>query len=33
MPAVTGTGTASAQIRTGQLIRVDGNTGMVTLLD
>jgi len=33
MPAVTGTGTASAEIRTGQRLRVDGNTGTVTLLD
>jgi pyruvate,water dikinase len=33
MPAVTGTGTASSRIRTGQLIRVDGNTGTVTVLE
>ncbi|MEO8262676.1 MAG: PEP-utilizing enzyme [Pseudolysinimonas sp.] len=33
MPAVTGTGTASSQIKTGQRIRVDGNTGTVTVLD
>ncbi|MFD1210850.1 PEP-utilizing enzyme [Arthrobacter sp. GCM10027362] len=33
MPAVTGTGTASAEIRTGQIIRVDGNNGVVTVLD
>jgi pyruvate,water dikinase len=33
MPAVTGTGTASSQITTGQRIRVDGNTGTVTVLD
>lgn len=33
MPAVTGTGTASTAIRTGQLIRVDGNAGTVTLLE
>ncbi|WP_448809707.1 PEP-utilizing enzyme [Agromyces bauzanensis] len=33
MPAVTGTGTASAEVRTGQRLRVDGNTGTVTLLD
>jgi pyruvate,water dikinase len=33
LPAVTGTGTASARIKTGQRIRVDGNTGTVTVLD
>ncbi|MFV0373297.1 PEP-utilizing enzyme [Microbacterium sp.] len=33
MPAVTGTGTASSEIRTGQRLRVDGNTGIVTLID
>jgi pyruvate,water dikinase len=33
MPAVTGTGTASSEIRTGQLLRVDGNSGTVTVLD
>lgn len=33
MPAVTGTGTASVEITTGQLIRVDGNTGTVTVLE
>jgi pyruvate,water dikinase len=33
MPAVTGTGTASTEIRTGQLLRVDGNSGTVTILD
>jgi pyruvate, water dikinase len=33
LPAVTGTGNASARIKTGQRIRVDGNTGTVTLLD
>jgi len=33
MPAVTGTGTASSEIRTGQRLRVDGNTGTVTILD
>ena len=33
MPAVTGTGTASAQIRTGQWLRVDGNNGTVTIVD
>jgi pyruvate,water dikinase len=33
MPAVTGTGTASSEIVTGQLIRVDGNAGTVTVLE
>ena len=33
MPAVVGTGRATAQIRTGQTIRVDGSTGIVTILD
>lgn len=33
MPAVTGTGTASQEIRTGQLIRVDGNAGTVVVLE
>ena len=33
MPAVVGTGRATAPIRTGQLIRVDGTAGVVTLLD
>ncbi|MET4705463.1 PEP-utilizing enzyme [Frigoribacterium sp. UYMn621] len=33
MPAVTGTGTASAEITTGQWLRVDGNTGRVTIID
>ena len=32
MPAVTGTGTASAQIKTGQWLRVDGNNGTVTIV-
>jgi pyruvate,water dikinase len=32
LPAVTGTGSASTTIRTGQLIRVDGNTGRVEIL-
>lgn len=32
LPAVTGTGNASARIGTGQRIRVDGNTGTVTIL-
>jgi len=33
LPAVTGTAFGTTQIRTGQQIRVDGNTGVVTLLD
>ncbi|MGE3286020.1 MAG: PEP-utilizing enzyme [Pseudonocardia sp.] len=33
MPAVVGTGNAVATIRTGQMLRVDGNSGVVTLLD
>ncbi|CUH80602.1 PEP-utilizing enzyme [Tropicibacter naphthalenivorans] len=33
LPAVTGTGTASSQIKTGMRLRVDGNTGKVTILD
>jgi pyruvate, water dikinase len=33
LPAVVGTGRATAEIRTGQLIRVDGSSGVVTILD
>lgn len=33
LPAVTGTGSASTVIRTGQRIRVDGNTGRVEILE
>jgi pyruvate,water dikinase len=33
MPAVVGTGQATSRIRTGQRLRVDGNLGIVTLLD
>ncbi|HZK59112.1 MAG TPA: PEP-utilizing enzyme [Cryobacterium sp.] len=33
MPAVTGTGTASAEIKTGQWLRVDGNNGTVTIVE
>jgi pyruvate,water dikinase len=33
LPAVTGTAFATKQIKTGQLVRVDGNTGVVTVLD
>ena len=32
LPAVTGTGTASSAIKTGQMLRVDGTTGEVTIL-
>jgi pyruvate,water dikinase len=33
LPAVVGTGRATAVIRTGQTIRVDGSTGVVTILE
>ena len=33
LPSVVGTGRATAQIRTGQMIRVDGSGGTVTLLE
>ncbi|GIJ72876.1 PEP-utilizing enzyme [Virgisporangium ochraceum] len=33
LPAVVGTGSATATIRTGQRVRVDGNVGVVTILD
>ncbi|MFF3665969.1 PEP-utilizing enzyme [Microtetraspora malaysiensis] len=33
LPAVTGTGNGSTTIRTGQLIRVDGNAGRVEILE
>jgi pyruvate,water dikinase len=33
LPAVVGTGRATSEIRTGQTIRVDGSTGIVTILD
>lgn len=33
LPAVTGTGTASSVIKTGQMLRVNGTTGEVTILD
>jgi pyruvate, water dikinase len=33
LPSVVGTGRATSQIRTGQMIRVDGSEGVVTLLD
>jgi pyruvate,water dikinase len=33
LPAVVGTGRATAQIRTGQTIRVDGSAGTVTIVE
>jgi pyruvate,water dikinase len=33
IPAVLGTGSATARVRTGQQVRVDGDAGTVTLLD
>jgi pyruvate,water dikinase len=33
MPAVVGTGTATKRIRTGQRVRVDGDRGVVRILD
>jgi pyruvate, water dikinase len=33
VPAVVGTSNATSLIRTGQRVRVDGNTGTVTILD
>jgi pyruvate, water dikinase len=33
LPAVVGTGFATTTIKTGQLIEVDGNTGVVRILD
>ena len=33
LPAVTGTGSASSQIETGMMIRVDGTSGEVTILE
>ena len=33
LPAVTGTGSATTTIQTGQRVRVDGNSGTVTVLD
>jgi pyruvate,water dikinase len=32
LPAVVGTGYATKRIKTGQLLRVDGDTGVVTIL-
>ena len=33
LPAVTGAGSASLEIRTGQRLRVDGTKGVVTVLE
>jgi pyruvate,water dikinase len=33
MPAVVGTGTATKRIKTGQRIRVDGDRGVVRILE
>ncbi|MGT2462298.1 PEP-utilizing enzyme [Sinomonas atrocyanea] len=33
LPAVTGTGSGSTTIRTGQMLRVDGTKGTVEILD
>jgi pyruvate,water dikinase len=33
LPAVVGTGTATSRITTGQRLRVDGTTGLVTIMD
>jgi pyruvate,water dikinase len=33
LPAVTGTGFATTRLKTGQLVRVDGSAGTVTVLD
>jgi pyruvate,water dikinase len=33
LPAVTGTAFGTKNVKTGQRLRVDGNTGQVTLLD
>ena len=33
LPAVVGTGRATSLIRTGQIIRVDGSSGVVTLVE
>jgi pyruvate, water dikinase len=33
LPAVTGTAFGTKQIKTGQMLRVDGNTGQVTVID
>jgi pyruvate,water dikinase len=33
LPAVTGTGFATTNIQTGQMLRVDGNNGVVTVIE
>jgi pyruvate,water dikinase len=33
LPAIVGTGSATKTIRTGDRLRVDGSTGVLTLLD
>jgi pyruvate,water dikinase len=33
LPAVVGTGRATAQIKTGDVVRVDGTAGVVTVID
>jgi pyruvate,water dikinase len=33
LPAVVGTGFGTKQIQNGQQVRVDGNTGVVTVID
>ena len=33
LPAVVGTGRATSQIQTGQMIRVDGSAGTVTIVE
>ena len=33
LPAVTGTGFATTAIKTGDRIRVDGDTGVVTIIE
>ena len=33
LPAVVGTGQATAEIATGERVRVDGTTGTVTILE
>jgi pyruvate,water dikinase len=32
LPAVTGTGVATSVIKTGDIIKVDGSTGVVTII-
>ena len=33
LPAMVGTGRATSQISTGQTVRVDGSTGIVTIVE